>query len=119
MSNSLSILLLIIFIPALLGCALPSAIYLSRLSVPTNEAIDKNTCYDYKDISLDYYKTDASIYWLRDPVDGSSSRCYMVGHGAISQVPDNIFDAIACCDGYGIRPAMTVDLTSDCIKFSE
>lgn len=91
----------------------------SRLSVPTNEAIDKNTCYDYKDISLDYYKTDASIYWLRDPVDGSSSRCYMVGHGAISQVPDNIFDAIACCDGYGIRPAMTVDLTSDCIKVSE
>ena len=91
----------------------------SRLSVPTNEAIDKNTCYDYKDISLDYYKTDASIYWLRDPVDGSSSKCYMVGHGAIPQVPDNIFDAIACCDGYGIRPAMTVDLTSDCIKVSE
>ncbi len=90
----------------------------SRLSVPTTAAIDKNTCYDYKD-TCDIFNTDASTYWLREPVDGLSSKCYMVGHGASPYYPENIFEAIVCCDGYGIRPAMTVDLTSECINVIE
>ena len=91
----------------------------SRLAVPTSEAISNNESSFYKDYSLDVFHTDATTYWLRDAVDGSSSNLYQVGHGASANYPENIFTAIACCDGYGVRPAITIDLTSNCIKIEK
>lgn len=88
----------------------------SKLATPTTEAIEKNQSTFYKEYCQEVFKTDASPYWLRDSVDGSSSEVYQIGHGASPKYPDNIFTAIACCNGYGVRPVITVDLTSDCIN---
>lgn len=88
----------------------------SKIAIPTKEAIKKNQSSFYKEYCQDVFKTDASPYWLRDSVDGSSSEVYQLGHGASPKYPDNIFTAIACCNGYGVRPVITVDLTSDCIS---
>ena len=88
----------------------------SKLATPTKEAIEKNQSTFYKEYCQDVFKTDTSPYWLRDSVHGSSSEVYQIGHGASPKYPDNIFTAIACCNGYGVRPVITVDLTSDCIS---
>ena len=91
----------------------------SKLATPTKEAIEKNQSTFYKEYCQDVFKTDTSPYWLRDSVHGSSSEVYQIGHGASPKYPDNIFTAIACCNGYGVRPVITVDLTSDCISAEE
>lgn len=49
-------------------------------------------------------------WWLREPVADSSSKCYMVGNGYWEE---NIIENIVGLEGFGIRPAITVDLTSD------
>ncbi len=81
---------------------------------PTNEAANINEDTFYKEYCLEVFKTTSSPWWLRDPLENTVSECYLVSHGA---KPDrNYENALAAVEGYGIRPAMTIDLTSDCIK---
>lgn len=81
---------------------------------PTSEAIDKNESPWYREYCLEYYHTDTCLWWLRDPVDGKSSECYAVSYG--ENTPDLYYPYIVSVEDFGIRPAITVDLTSDCIK---
>ncbi|MBP3610000.1 MAG: toll/interleukin-1 receptor domain-containing protein [Lachnospiraceae bacterium] len=86
----------------------------SVLSVPTAEAIARNESSFYTEYCQEVFKTDACIWWLRDPVENSATSCYQVGHGAKPE--ENIFTSVACADGYGIRPAITVDLNSEALQ---
>lgn len=86
----------------------------SLLSVPTAEAAAKNESTFYAEYCQDVFKTDAGVWWLRDSVAGTATSCYQVGHGAKPE--ENIFTSVACADGYGIRPAVMVDLTSGLIQ---
>lgn len=85
---------------------------ISILSVPTDAAIEKDESGWYKIYSLDYGVCEY-YWWLREPVSGSSSKCYMVGNG---YTDDNILEYATGAEGFGIRPAITVDLQSECIK---
>ncbi len=89
----------------------------SLLSAPTAEAVAKNESSFYKEYCQEVFKTDACIWWLRDSVEGTATACYQVGHGAKPE--ENIFTSVACADGYGIRPAITVDLSSGLIQRME
>lgn len=86
----------------------------SVLSVPTAEAVENNESTFYKEYCQEVFKTDACVWWLRDPVEDSRTSCYQVGHGAKPE--ENIYTSVACADGYGIRPAITVDLNSEALQ---
>ena len=85
---------------------------MTTLDVPTDAAIQQDASGWYKIYSLDmgvkeYY------WWLREPADKSSSKCLLVGNGysgnSLSEYPAGL-------EGFGIRPAVTVDLHSKSIK---
>ena len=89
----------------------------SLLSIPTQEAIARNESSFYAEYCQGVFKTDASVWWLRDSVEGSATDCYQVGHGATGT--DTLFTSVVSADGYGIRPAITIDLTSDSLIQSQ
>ncbi len=87
---------------------------ISVYAVPTPQAVNNNEDFSYRDIIQDVYKTDTILWWLRDPVEGDSAKCHMV---SIETAPNITTDSyLVCVEGWGIRPAITVDLTSDLIK---
>ena len=85
----------------------------SLLAIPTVEAIAQNESEYYSEYCQGVFHVESSGWWLRDGVDNSHTECYQVGHGAKDD--ENIYRYIACSDAFGIRPAITVDLTSDAI----
>ena len=80
----------------------------SLLSVPTQGAIDKDGIYWYRDYCLGY-GVEHMMWWLREPVEGTASKCYLIGNGYREE---NIFAEVVGVECYGIRPAMTIDLTA-------
>lgn len=82
---------------------------MSLLATPTASALEQDASNWY-DIQLTEYKINTYYWWLREPVDETSSQCYMVNNG-YSQEP--LTNANVGTEGFGIRPAITVDLTSD------
>lgn len=85
---------------------------ISMFAVPTDAALEQDQCGWYDIYSLDggvkeYY------WWLREPVDGFSSKCYMVGNG---YTDNSLVEYDTGVEGFGIRPAVTVDLESECIE---
>ena len=58
---------------------------------------------------LDYntFHVEESCWWLREPVDGTSSKCYLVNNGYTEEL---LRQENAGLEGFGIRPAITVDL---------
>ncbi len=89
----------------------------SRLAAPTPEAIAKNESSFYKEYCQEVFHVDTTCWWMRNPVEDSAHMCYQIGHGA--KEGSNIYTSVACADGYGIRPAITVDLSSPLIKASK
>ncbi len=81
----------------------------SLLAVPTEGAIEKNDTFWYKDYCIDF-GVQNTMWWLREPVEDSSCQCYLVGNGYYEK---NIYTWEVGVESFGIRPAMTVDLTSD------
>ena len=81
---------------------------ISTLAEPTPEAIEKNGTYWYKDYCVDYGLTTA-MWWLREPVTDKAALCYLVGNGYHEE---NIYTWEVGVESFGIRPAMTIDLTS-------
>lgn len=79
---------------------------ISKLAVPTQAAIDQDSSEWYW---VDYttYGIKEYCWWLREPVEGTSSKCYLVGNGYTQELMrvEN-----AGLEGYGVRPALTVDL---------
>lgn len=82
---------------------------ISMLAVPTQAAIEQDDSGWYQIYSLDY-GVEEYLWWLRTPVEGSASQCYLVGNGYLE---DNIYAGDVDLEGFGIRPAITVDACSD------
>ena len=78
----------------------------SIFAKPTDAAVSRDTTGWYKVFSLDY-GVDAYYWWLREPAEGSASQCYLVSNG---YTQDQTILQEAGLEGYGIRPAVTVDV---------
>lgn len=83
---------------------------ISKLAVPTAEAVEQDMSKWYQ-IEVTEYGIDEYNWWLREPVEDSAGSGYLVGNGYVT---DNIRQASVGLEGFGIRPAMTVDLTAEC-----
>ena len=81
------------------------------LTYPTEECLEQDKS-DWYEGEYEAHGSRTYCWWLRDPVEGFSAKCYMVG----TEYYDNkIWEKEVGLEGYGIRPAITVDLTSDAI----
>lgn len=87
---------------------------LRLFTAPTKEAIDLNFSTFYKEYCLEVFKTNNCLWWLRDPLENSVSECYLISHGA--KANRDFENSIVAADGYGIRPAMTIDLGAGLIN---
>lgn len=85
---------------------------MSLFTTPTAAALEQDNSNWY-DIQLDTYNIQEYYWWLREPVEGTSSKCYMVNNG---YTQEQLTTANVGTEGFGIRPAVTVDLTSDIFK---
>jgi len=88
---------------------------ISIFAVPTQGAIAQDESHHYKNYCLDM-GNDKLMWWLREPVEDASYMCYLVGDG---NSKENICTWAVGVESFGIRPAMTVDLTSEYIKVVE
>lgn len=89
---------------------------ISVYATPTPQAISLNEDYSYRDLLVEGYKTNTIFWWLRDPVEDDSAKCHMVS----VDITENLTDSyLVCVEGWGIRPAITVDLMSEIIKTVE
>lgn len=79
---------------------------ISKVTTPTQTALEQDTSGWYN-ISIEETEIKEYPWWLREPVEGTASQCYLVGNG---YTEENIQNANVGLEGYGIRPAMTVDL---------
>jgi len=82
---------------------------ISIFAKPTEEAIKQDETYMYSKTIKEGYETDTLLWRLRTPVNDSPSKCYMVSIDSASEPIDGSFYVGA--EGFGIRPAITVDLT--------
>ncbi len=86
----------------------------SMWAVPTSEAVLNNESSYYKEYCQGVFHVNSCQWWLRDPVEGSNTECYQISHGAKEN--EKTVTSVVCADGYGIRPVLTVDLTSGIVK---
>lgn len=85
---------------------------ISKLAEPTPTALEQDTSQWYE-ISVDECGLKEYCWWLRTPVDAFSSKAYLVENGygiENDEVSDNLKKANVGLEGYGIRPAVTIDL---------
>lgn len=79
---------------------------ISKFALPTQAAVEQDESNWYL---LDYndFHIEECAWWLREPVAGTSSKCYLVGNGYTEELlrQENVG-----LEGFGIRPALTVDL---------
>lgn len=87
----------------------------STLAMPTEAAVEKDETNSYYALSQ-VVNVKPFVWWLREPVEGTLSQCYIVGNGYYE---DNMWKNSAGVECFGIRPAMTVDLKSEVIKVAE
>ncbi len=86
---------------------------ISVYATPTPQAISLNEDFTYRDQLVNGYKTNTIFWWLRDPVSDDSAKCHVVSVDLTENLTSSY---LVCVEGWGIRPAITVDLTSDLIK---
>ena len=79
---------------------------ISKLTQPTEAAVEQDASNWYL---LDYneFHVEECSWWLREPVSDSSSKCYLVGNG---YTKDLLRQENAGLEGFGVRPALTVDV---------
>lgn len=77
-----------------------------KLTSPTEAAVEQDQSGWY---SLDYneYGVECLSWWLREPVSEAASLCYLVDNGYTENVTRQ---ENAGLEGFGVRPALTVDL---------
>ena len=85
---------------------------ISMLAKPTEAALEQDKSQWYE-VEYDAYGVEQYCWWLREPVEGTSSKCYVVGNGYYE---NNIWKDNVGLEGFGIRPVITVNLQADCIK---
>lgn len=79
---------------------------LHMVAKPREVAVTADESNWYQTYSLDY-GVEFYHWWLRTPVEGSASECYMVSNGYTSE---EVITNVVGLEGYGIRPAMTIIL---------
>ncbi len=84
----------------------------SICAVPTDKAAELDKSGTYKAYSKDV-GVDDHYWWLRDNDGSSGYQGYLVCN---SYAQNNIINYSVGVEGFGIRPAMTVDLSADVIK---
>lgn len=75
---------------------------------PTQAAIEQDTSYWYS-VNVSAYDIKDHYWWLRDANGSNSCEAYYIN---ISYSDERIASGSVGLEGYGIRPAMTLDLTS-------
>jgi co-chaperonin GroES (HSP10) len=85
------------------------------LTKPTAECLEQDESKWYQ-FEQSERGTEMFYWWLREPVPGYSARCYVVG---TEYWEKKIFEDTVGFGGIGIRPAITVDLTSDQIVIED
>ena len=79
---------------------------MSILAVPAQAAVEQDQSAWYQ-MDLEAFGIKECCWWLREPVKDMASKCYLVGNGYLD---DNLRQENAGLEGYGVRPALTVDL---------
>lgn len=79
---------------------------ISIFALPTEQAVVQDETHSYQILSLDW-GLESHLWWLRDAVEGYSSRVYVVGNGYKNKTFLEYAAGIECV---GIRPAVTVDI---------
>lgn len=79
---------------------------MSKFTTPTEEAVEQDQSFWYS-LDRDTYGVECFSWWLREPVSEASSLCYLVDNGYTENV---IRQENAGLEGFGVRPALTVDL---------
>lgn len=87
---------------------------ISIYAEPTKQAAEHDETNSYQTFSLTY-GVKTYLWRLREPVDGYSTKSYAVNNGYTDK---RLIECIAAVEGYGIRPAVTVDIEklSDIVK---
>ena len=85
---------------------------ISVFAEPTEAAVAQDKSLWYK-VDTDAYNVTDHFWWLRDANPEDSCRCYYVN---ISCTDVRLASGSVGLEGYGIRPAVTLDLTSDAVK---
>lgn len=78
----------------------------SLFATPTGAAVARDGTGWYRLYSLDY-GVEAYYWWLRETAEDSVSRCYIVTNGLSG---DAVSTQIVGTEGFGIRPAVTIDV---------
>lgn len=79
---------------------------ISKFALPTQAAVEQDeSCWYLLDYN-DFHIKECS-WWLREPVEETTSKCYLVGNGYTEELlrQENVG-----LEGFGIRPALTIDL---------
>lgn len=79
---------------------------ISIYALPTKQAVEHDETNSYQTFSLSY-GVNTYLWRLRDPVDGYSAKTYAVNNGYSDK---RLIECVAAVEGYGIRPAVTVDI---------
>ena len=80
---------------------------------PTEVAKEQDTS-DWYEVNVSSYGVEDYCWWLRDcDSEGLASEAYLVGS---SYSGCKIYTETVGLEGYGIRPALTIDLTSKCFE---
>lgn len=85
---------------------------ISKLCEPTEAALEQDLSQWYE-VSVSEYGLKEYCWWLRTPVEGYSSKAYLVDNGygiQNDEVGNNLQKANVGLEGFGIRPAVTIDL---------
>lgn len=85
---------------------------ISKLAVPTEAALEQDTSQWYE-VSVSECGLKEYCWWLRTPVAGYSSKAYLVENGygiENEEISNNLKKANVGLEGFGIRPAVVIDL---------
>ncbi len=83
----------------------------SIYTTPTEAAVSQDKSGWYA-VDISAYNTEDFIWWLREPNTETACECRCVNLSCFEQDRKINSDYVGL-EGYGIRPAMTLDLTSD------
>lgn len=85
---------------------------ISIFAEPTAAAVEQDKSQWYK-VNSEAYNVSDHFWWLRDANPENACQCYYIN---ISWSDVRISSGSVGLEGYGIRPAMTLDLTSQAVK---
>lgn len=79
---------------------------MSKFASPTEAAVEQDQSFWYL-VDYDAYGVEYLSWWLREPEEDAASLCYLVDNG---YWPNVVRQENAGLEGFGVRPALTVDL---------